>query len=275
MVSPVMLWRRRELYEYFEEHERSTAPIYGNLLSAGLFNLPGRLRCGDYFALRREGRLYGLAALFNDGNMMVHCQEAWTPEVFDLTASFTWHTLWDYSFRPDVGDQLRVIPGVHELRSLILMERDPSVSLPDTPRNVEIIRADARPGDPRVTAFIIECMRQCFHFDPDVRAVRRRLAERTREEWYLIAALDGTMAAQAHIQAWTPRYGVIGGVGSLEACRGRGLGRAVTGRLCRYIEDQGRVPILTVDSDNDTALHMYRGLGFFEVDRTFACHRRI
>ena len=274
MISPVMIWRRKELYEYFSQHERFVAPIFGNLLTAGFLNLPNRLRCGDYYTMRQDGKLYGVAALFNDGNMMVHCMTSWTLEVYNLTTAFPWHTLWDYSFQPGVGDQLRTIPGVDELRSLILMERDPSVPLPARSPDIEVIRAERRPSDPEIIAFIKDCMQQCFHFDPDLRAIRKRLSERTHEERYLVAIKDGVMVSQAHIQSWTPRYGVIGGVGSLYAYRGQGLAKAVTARLCSYIEETGRTPILTVDHGNEPALSVYRSLGFVEVDRTFACHRR-
>ncbi|NLG38133.1 MAG: GNAT family N-acetyltransferase [Clostridiales bacterium] len=269
-----MFWRRKELLDYFERNERYAAPMLGNLLSAGFMNLPGRLRCGDYFFVRRDGELYGVAAIFNDGNMMVCLSAPWTEEILNLTAAMDWHTLWDYSFEPSVGLRLKSIPGVYELRPLILMERDTAAPLSPIPESIEIIRADMAPGDPGVTLFIRDCMRECFSFDPDMRAVRKRLTERTRDEWYLIGAVNGVRAAQAHIQAWTPRYGVIGGVGTLRLYRGRGLARAVTTRLCSYIEESGRVPILTVDRGNETAIALYRSLGFREVNQTFACHRR-
>jgi GNAT superfamily N-acetyltransferase len=274
MISPVMFWRRKELLDYFERYERYAAPIMGNLLSAGFLNFPGRLRCGDYFFARRGEELYGVAALFNDGNMMVCLNAPWTEEMRSLTVAFEWHTLWDYSFQPSTGVHIQSIPGVYELRPLILMERDTAVPLSPAPDSIDIIRADMVPGDPGVALFIRVCMRECFGFDPDMRAVRKRLTERTRDEWYLIGAVGGVMAAQAHIQAWTPRYGVIGGVGTLRTHRGRGLARAVTARLCGHIEESGRIPILTVDRGNEAAIALYRSLHFREVDQTFACHRR-
>ncbi len=80
-----------------------------------------------------------------------------------------------------------------------------------------------------------------------------------------VAELDGQLVAGLVVERQGERAGVYGFV--LEPqLRGRGLGRAVLGRVCRELRADGvREVHLEVEVDNERALGLYTSLGFEPV----------
>jgi ribosomal protein S18 acetylase RimI-like enzyme len=67
---------------------------------------------------------------------------------------------------------------------------------------------------------------------------------------------------------YSPRYGAaaLGNVATHPSARGRGLGTAACGHLCRLLEADGISTIsLNVRADNKTAIGVYEQLGFRTV----------
>ncbi len=91
-------------------------------------------------------------------------------------------------------------------------------------------------------------------FDPRMLETRRYFA--VREE--------GKLVAIAGVHVFSARLGVaaLGNIATDPACRGRGLGRAVTSALCRALLTDADVIGLNVNADNTAAIRLYERLGF-------------
>jgi ribosomal protein S18 acetylase RimI-like enzyme len=57
----------------------------------------------------------------------------------------------------------------------------------------------------------------------------------------------------------------VGNITTLPACRGQGLGTAITARVCRELLKTTGTIGLNVRADNAPAIHCYRKLGFEQV----------
>lgn len=97
----------------------------------------------------------------------------------------------------------------------------------------------------------------------------------TRRYWGL--RRDAQLLAVAGVHVVSATYGVaaLGNVATHRAWRGRGLGRAVTARLCRQLAAEVDTITLNVKADNAPAQALYRGLGFAAVARygEYRCRR--
>ncbi len=81
----------------------------------------------------------------------------------------------------------------------------------------------------------------------------------------VVAELDGRLVASLIVEHQGERAGVYGFVVD-PALRGRGIGRAVLGRVCRELHaGDVREVQLEVEVDNERALGLYTGLGFEPV----------
>ncbi len=74
----------------------------------------------------------------------------------------------------------------------------------------------------------------------------------------------GEIASVAGIHVYSPQYGVaaLGNITTLPQHRNRGLGKAVTARLCNALLERVPVVGLNVKADNLPAIAAYRRLGF-------------
>ena len=200
---------------------------------------------------------------FNDGNCMIHAASEpdlmrFVPELNEVS----FHTLWILGGGRSIARQINEALGLRAkvVDHLMMIQRRPPQ--PEADESLEFRDISTDPYEPEYLEAACRLLKACFHYTPSQQLFAQRIAERLPEEIYLLARYQGVWAAQAHIQAWTPRYGHIGGVATLPAYGGRGIGRKVTSRLCRYIHESGRLPTLTVRTDNLPALSMYRRLGF-------------
>lgn len=79
---------------------------------------------------------------------------------------------------------------------------------------------------------------------------------------------DGDLVSVAGVHVYSPRFGIaaLGNVATHPSARGRGLGTAACGHLCRLLVANGISTIsLNVRADNKAAISVYERLGFSQV----------
>lgn len=252
---------RGVLHDYLQAHELLTAPLYGNLLAAGLWNDWRKLRCGGYTGAFREGRLEGVMAAFNDGNLMVHAaQPRALSDLADRLPALPFHTVWGLGCGGEVEEMVEDLPLRYEVVHHLMLQQ-PRACERSTPA-LTFARADGHALDEDTLRFMECCLETCFGFTTARDVIAQRMKERMPEEAFFVASNGAGPVAQAHIQAWTPHYGYVGGVATLPAYQGQGYARAVMQHICRYIRSMGRIPTLTVKADNEAALRLYQSMGF-------------
>ena len=262
MIKKTGWLNRRMAEDYLTQHEMMITPLYGNIATAGWHYKGGELRSGRFYSLVHQDRVRGFLARFNDGNCMVHGQQP--EDVLELGSQIgqmDFHTLWmlgsDSETALTLNKQLalngKLVPHY------MMVQRKPQ-PVP----NGELVLQDINREGLEVQYAQAAChiLEACFHYQPSYEVFMQRLAERMPQEVYLLAQYEREWVAQAHIQAWTPHYGHIGGVATLPPYGGKGFGTQITARLCRYIHEAGRLPSLTVRTDNHVAIRMYSRLGF-------------
>jgi len=79
---------------------------------------------------------------------------------------------------------------------------------------------------------------------------------------YYGAYVDGVLAAIAGRYIALPEVWVIGDVYVHPDHRGRGLGKAVTSAITRDAVSSGAVALLHVDTNNTSAINLYKNLGY-------------
>ncbi len=263
MIKRIGWLNHRLVDDYLDRYELMLGPLYGNIQAHGWLYQSGSLRSGRICALLSERTVTGLLARFNDGNCMIHAPQEedlirFVPEL----AGLSFHTLWILGGGRRIAGQINEQLGLKAkvVDHLMMIQRHPVE--PEEDHGLEFRDISTDPYEPEYLLAACRLLEACFHYKPSQQLFAQRIAERLPEEVYLMARYQGVWAAQAHIQAWTPHYGHIGGVATLPAYAGRGIGRRVTGRLCQYIHESGRLPTLTVRSDNLPALALYYRLGF-------------
>lgn len=264
---------RNGLHEYLQAHECLAAPMLGNLLAAGLWNDWRKLRCGGYTGVYREGKLTGVMAAFNDGNLMVHAEGTQTmDELARRLPAMPFHTLWGLDCGHEVACMVEDLPLEYEVVDhLMMVQPEPSErTVPD----LNFIRADDHELEEDTLRFMECCLENCFGFSTARDVLIQRMNERMPEEAFWVASDMSGPVAQAHIQAWTPHFGYVGGVATLPAYQGQGYARAVMQQMCRYIRTLGRTPSLTVKTQNTAAIQLYRSMGFEECGQVTVldCH---
>jgi len=158
--------------------------------------------------------------------------------------------------------------GLERVRELWVMRRSSDVPLPEqAPVPGVTIRPYAGAAD---DAALLAVNAAAFADHPEQGALDQAgLSERMREPWFdpsgLLLAVDATGDLLGF--HWTKRHdehrGEVYVVGIAPAAQGRGLGRALTLAGLHLLVSRGaREIVLYVESDNDPALRVYRGLGF-------------
>jgi len=99
----------------------------------------------------------------------------------------------------------------------------------------------------------------------DAAACRASLGRALKEQLVFVAEEGGKIVAKAGTNARGLGCDQIGGVFTLPERRGRGIGRALVGRLTAAIAELGRKAVLFVKPDNSPALSLYRHLGFEDI----------
>lgn len=74
--------------------------------------------------------------------------------------------------------------------------------------------------------------------------------------------MEGKLVCRGSIMASSGSYYSVGGFVTDQEYRGMGLGTRIVDFICREVELRGGFPFLTVRSDNDIAIKLYKKLGF-------------
>jgi predicted GNAT family acetyltransferase len=75
----------------------------------------------------------------------------------------------------------------------------------------------------------------------------------------------GRLVAMAGERMWIGDHREVSGICTHPEAQGRGLARALTGRVINRMLRAGQTPILHVEAGNERAIAMYHGLGFVRL----------
>lgn len=215
----------------------------------------------DGFALRRDGQLdLAVAPDARGRGLGGRLAAAALAEPGPVSA-------WSHGDHPAAAALARRA-GLDRARELWLMRRPSDVPLPE---QVPVPGLTIRPYDgPPDDAAILAVNAAAFADHPEQGALDQEgLAERMREPWFdpsgLLLAVDepGDLLG-FH---WTKRHdeerGEVYVLGIAPAAQGRGLGRVLTLAGLHFLVRRGALEVvLYVESDNEPAVRVYRGLGF-------------
>lgn len=98
-----------------------------------------------------------------------------------------------------------------------------------------------------------------------INQIKDRINDRLNTKEYLLAEDEGRLIAQGFIEEKIHAFWQIGGVYTAAKYRHKGLGKSVVLSLIKTIEEEGCVPILAVLKDNETAINLYKKIGFNTV----------
>lgn len=215
----------------------------------------------DGFAIRRDGQLdLAVAPEARGHGLGGRLAAVALAEPGELSA-------WSHGDHPAAAAIARR-SGLDRVRELWLMRRPSDVPLPEqAPLPGTTIRSYGGATD---DAAILAVNAAAFADHPEQGALDQAgLAERMREPWFdpsgLLLAVDS--AGDLLGFHWTKRHdetrGEVYVIGIAPAAQGRGLGRELTLAGLHFLVGRGtREVVLYVESDNEPALHVYRGLEF-------------
>ncbi|MDP3179620.1 MAG: GNAT family N-acetyltransferase [Spirochaetaceae bacterium] len=105
----------------------------------------------------------------------------------------------------------------------------------------------------------------------DEQAFQRTVLESPDRDEY-VALVDGALVGACSL-GYEGAHVSINGIVVSEAARGRGIGRGLLSTALRIIRAKGLEAVLDVDSSNDTAFRLYKGMHFV-VETAVEYHRR-
>jgi len=114
--------------------------------------------------------------------------------------------------------------------------------------------------------FLIEVEKSFGRKTNTVNELKKKIMDRSKNGDYLFLVKDDNVVSQAMIQLQSPLAGEIGGVYTIPACRGRGYGKFLVSKLCENLIKNNKIPLLIVDSENSSAINLYRSIGFKYYD---------
>lgn len=266
------MWTRLErtdykkALKYLEDNSPFTCPIYGNVSSAGFAYKAMAMRSGIFYIYVEDGKILGIIAGFNDGNVMIHTKHDKADETaLKIITGFPFHSVWGLSGSLPSSDNVRYAVGKDfDSRELDVMVQKQKIEKSFLPK-LEAVRIDKRFLSKQYISFIKKCLWEGFGFKSNSWDIRKRIKERTQYEPYWIISDAGEFVAQAHVQAMTRMHGYIGGVCTPREQRRKGYAKEAVKRACDYIIAQKRIPALSVSAANRAAHTLYENLGFETV----------
>lgn len=270
-------WRNRKAAQaYLEAHSDMTSPILGNLNASAWNRDRFSRRRGECYVDERDRQVVGFLAFFADGNTMLHTER---PEYMDdfidvLDEHASYHTLWVFgASKGDVKVLTARLSDSFRLERYEMLVQEEAVDVFTVTLDIQDVKD--RYWDPKIAYFCQRVQKECFGYDAYMPSVMARMADRGRDEPYLIGSLpEGEKVAQTHLQALCRDYGYIGGVATLPEYRGKGYARELLLTMCRFVRRIGRTPSLTVDPENTPAYTLYRDCGFVSHGDVIVAERK-
>lgn len=253
--------------------EEANTFMLGNLLPFGVTNKHRILRSGHYYGAYEDGLLCGVVALYNNSQCMVYCaRESAARTLAEFLYMNPSPTIIGPAGTMDM--LLRARPqwrNEAQIQRQYFMRQD--TRIPYAPqRQISIADVRTKYRDRQMLRFLSQCLYEGFGYRTRLDLLRRVLKERQSDENYCVLYYADIPVAQAHIQAWTPTYGQIGGVTTLGRYRRNGYAQEIVAYLAQNIHDRGHIPSLLVDDDNEAAIALYRGLGFAPSSEQMVWH---
>lgn len=110
--------------------------------------------------------------------------------------------------------------------------------------------------------FLIE-VEKCFNRNPlSINQLKKKMTDRVELDAYLMTVFKDQVVGQGLLEYALPKHKLIGGIYTSEKFRNKGMGHLITRALIQIIRDMDRIPALTVESTNTTAIQLYEQLGF-------------
>jgi len=103
--------------------------------------------------------------------------------------------------------------------------------------------------------------------------IRRRAATKLAAQGFVVTAPDGTDVAHATLYGGAGAVAQIEDVGTLLDHRGRGYGKDVVAACAAQARARGAEVIFLTADEQDWPQHLYRGMGFVPVARTWVLQR--
>ncbi len=257
--------------EFLDRDHAVNLILISDIVEYGMDNR-GHLFHGDYYGCFRGGELWGAAAVFNFGSAFLHAEEMGAAvELSRHLAAlpkraryFSARKEWAEVFVEEM--RLRGIePDKLESQELMVLEREGFAPRGGGGGGDGEGRARfARPDDLEAVMGLQRGFQlEYFGVSKEMEEEFARLAvERMAGEGIVVAEADGGLAAKAETMVRTRRMGLIGGVYTLPAYRGRGLAGECMSLLCARLLRDYEAAVLNVALHNLPALGLYRGLGF-------------
>ena len=191
---------------YLEKHSPFTCPIYGNAASAGFAYKPFAMRSGFYFIYKELGQILGVAAGYNDGNVMIHTISQQADEtVLEIFDELPFHSVWGLTGKlPGLREVSMAAGKAFDSRRLDVMAMKGRTGNGVHPE-CELMRIDRRFLGTSYVSFIKKCLWEGFGFKSSSLDIRKRMKERCEVEPYWFLADGKKYVAQAHVQAMTPK----------------------------------------------------------------------
>lgn len=251
-----------EVNVYLERNYMETVLFTGNIARCGITNDGVNRRAGDYYGYFSEGRLQGILAFYNLGNVTVH---------FEAEAAIA-------SFAEIIKQRrFEMLVGLKKMVEPLCLALKPAKSVLGCEESYFFVNhsrkpyaltfahqiADVEAVDQSIAlSFIVEAYRQGFRRRFNQELAVKLINEREIAEAFVFLLIDKVPVAQAGIQVVTGRIAQIGGVYTNEHHRGKGYCKALVAELCRRIHTVGKIPTLMVKKNNTPAIRAYLSLGF-------------
>ena len=265
MIRLLIQSDKQMVLEYLERNEIETSFLYANIIEFGVENRQDTRRCADYYGFFEGQMLKGILPFYNLGSCIPHY------EVNDAIPLFA-GLMKERNFEFLLGMHKIIKPLYEEIKvykeiqsydeSSYFINRGLKPFILD---GVNFIDANGVDSD-EVVDFIVGARANGFKQVVTKEDIRKSLAQRGKEEDFIIAEKDGKMVAQACIQTYTRQINQIGSVYTAEEERSKGYCKAIVSEMCRRIFAKGKMPTLSVKKKNIPAVKAYTALGFEPYD---------
>ncbi|KNF07514.1 putative acetyltransferase [Gottschalkia purinilytica] len=253
------------ILEYLKRNEIATSFLYANIIEFGIDNIRDTRRCADYYGFFDGEVLKGILPFYNLGSCIPHYED---DEAIPLFAEL----MKDRKFEFLLGMSKVIKPLYEKIKGhKEIWEYDESYYFinkafkPFILDEINFINVNEINSED-IVDFIVDARANGFNQTVTREDIRETLAQRGKEEEFIIAEKNNKMVAQACVQVYTHRTNQIGSVYTIKEERGKGYCKAIVSQMCTRIIARGKVPTLSVKKNNIPAVKAYTTLGFEYYD---------